>query len=63
MPREPVDRQRIEHFLTELGRRFRHPGKVFLVGGTTMVHEGFRAQTLDIDIAFEVQMDMWDQDQ
>lgn len=55
MPREPVDRQRIERFLMELGRRFRRPGKVFLVGGTTMVYEGFRAQTLDIDLAFEIQ--------
>jgi len=42
VPREPVDRQRIEQFLTELGRRFRRPGKIFLVGGTTMVYEGFR---------------------
>jgi len=36
MPREPVDRQRIERFLVELGKRFRRPGKLFLVGGTTM---------------------------
>lgn len=57
MPREPVDRQRIEQFLTELGRRFRRPGKIFLVGGTTMVYEGFRDQTLDIDLAFEVQVE------
>jgi hypothetical protein len=55
MPREPVDRQRIERFLVELGKRFRRSGKVFLVGGTTMVYEGFRAQTLDIDLTFDVQ--------
>lgn len=55
MPREPVDQQRIEQFLVELGRRFRHPGKVYLVGGTTMVYQGYRSQTLDIDLAFEVQ--------
>jgi len=55
MPREPVDRQRIERFLVELGKRFRRPGKLFLVGGTTMVYEGFRAQTLDIDLTFDIQ--------
>ena len=52
--RPPVDRQRIEIFLQELGRRFRHPGRVYLVGGTTMVYEGFRGYTIDIDLAFEV---------
>lgn len=55
MPREPVDRQRIERFLRELGKRFRRPGRVYLVGGTTMVYEGFRAQTLDVDLTFDVQ--------
>ncbi len=53
-PRQAVDRERIERFLRELGRRFRRPGRVFLVGGTTMVFEGFRGNTLDIDLAFEV---------
>lgn len=53
-PATPVDRQRIETFLQGLGRRFRHPGRVYLVGGTTMVYEGFRGLTIDIDLAFEV---------
>ncbi len=52
--RPPVDRQRIEQFLQRLGERFRKPARVFLVGGTTMVFEGFRAQSLDIDLTFEV---------
>jgi hypothetical protein len=55
--RPPVDRQRIEEFLRRLGERFHRPGRVYLVGGTTMVYEGFRGQTLDIDIAFEVSSD------
>ncbi len=55
MPRQPVDRQRIERFLQELGKRFHRPGRVYLVGGTTMVYEEFRAQTLDIDLTFDVQ--------
>ncbi|MFQ5616865.1 MAG: DUF6036 family nucleotidyltransferase [Anaerolineales bacterium] len=53
--RPPVDRQRIIKFLQALGRRFRKPGRVYLVGGTTMVYEGFRAQTLDIDLAFSIE--------
>lgn len=52
--RPPVDRQRILHFLQHLGQRFRKPGRVFLVGGTTLVFEGFRTQTLDVDLTFDV---------
>ena len=52
--RHRVDRQRIELFLQRLGRLFTKPGRLYLVGGTTMVYEGLRPQTLDIDISFEV---------
>ncbi|MDE0301356.1 MAG: DUF6036 family nucleotidyltransferase [Candidatus Poribacteria bacterium] len=52
--RDAVNRNRIEGFLNQLGKRFRGAGQVYLVGGTTMVYEGFRTQTLDIDIAFEL---------
>ncbi|MDX1520714.1 MAG: DUF6036 family nucleotidyltransferase, partial [Anaerolineae bacterium] len=53
-PRQSVDQQRINHFLKELGRRFAKPGRVFLVGGTSLVYEGLRTQTLDIDLTFEI---------
>ena len=52
--RQRTDRQRIELFLQRLGLRFTRPGRLYLVGGTTMVYEGFRQQTLDIGISFEV---------
>jgi hypothetical protein len=52
--RPPVDRQRILFFLQHLGQRFRKPGRVYLVGGTTLVFEGFRTQTLDVDLTFDV---------
>jgi hypothetical protein len=52
--RQRVDQQRIELFLQQLGRRFTKPGRVYLVGGTTMVYEGLRQQTLDIDLALEI---------
>ena len=46
--REEVDRRRIEHFLTTIGQRFKRAGRIYLVGGTTLVWEGLRAQTIDI---------------
>ena len=52
--RQRVDQQRIELFLQQLGRQFPKPGRVYLVGGTIMVHEGLRQQTLDIDLALEI---------
>jgi len=52
--RQRVDQQRIELFLQQLGRRFTKPGRIYLVGGTTMVYEGLRQQTLDIDLAYEI---------
>ena len=52
--RQRVDQQQIELFLRTLGRYFTKAGRVYLVGGTTMVYEGLRQQTLDIDLAFEV---------
>jgi hypothetical protein len=49
-----VDRQTIERFLTELGRRFRQPGRLYLVGGAALIHAGVRpgssATTQDIDL-------------
>ncbi len=52
--REQVDQQRIELFLRRLGQYFPKPGRIYLVGGTTMVYEGLRQQTLDIDLALEI---------
>jgi hypothetical protein len=52
--RPNVDRARIHSFLTELGRAFRRPARLYLVGGTTLVYEGLREITLDIDYALEI---------
>lgn len=51
--RQPVDHDRIWEFLQRLGERSRAAGRVYLVGGTTVVFEGYRTQTLDIDLTFE----------
>ena len=52
--RQSVDSRRIQLFLTELGKRFREHARIYLVGGTTVVYEGLRQQTLDIDLVIEV---------
>lgn len=52
--RPDVDRQRIERFLRELGRAFRHPARLYLVGGTTLVYEQLRRTTMDIDFTVDV---------
>jgi Nucleotidyltransferase of unknown function (DUF6036) len=52
--RPRVDRVRITEFLQRLGTRLRRPARLYLVGGTTMVFEALRPQTLDIDVVLEV---------
>ncbi|HLG43094.1 MAG TPA: DUF6036 family nucleotidyltransferase [Planctomycetota bacterium] len=52
--RRPVDARRIEEFLQALGSRFRHPGRIYLVGGTTVVLKGLRAQSVDIDLTYDI---------
>lgn len=44
-----AERARIEHFLRALGRRLRHPIRLYLVGGTVIVDLGLREATLDVD--------------
>jgi hypothetical protein len=51
--RAPADRERIERFLTRLGAAVSEPGRIYRVGGTTMVYEGFRATTVDVDLLVE----------
>ena len=52
--RSPVDRQRIAGFLNQLGRQCRCAGRLYLVGGSSVVFENLRKLTLDIDLTFEV---------
>ncbi len=49
--RPNVDKQHIEQFLKNLGRSYRKPGRVYLVGGAALVHAGVRpGATQDIDL-------------
>jgi len=55
--RPAVSRDRINAFLRRLGQDFRQPVRLYLVGGTSIVYEEYRQQTLDIDVALEVNAD------
>lgn len=47
--REPADRERIERFFDELGRRVGRAARMVITGGASMVLRGLRGQTLDVD--------------
>lgn len=53
-PRQSVDRDRIREFFKRLSGRFHGSARVYLVGGTSLVFEEMRDQTLDIDVVLEV---------
>jgi hypothetical protein len=55
--RASVDRARIAGFLRALGASFRGSGRLYLVGGTTVVYENLRPQTLDVDVTIEASPD------
>ena len=55
--RQAVNRERITLFLREVGERYRQPARLYLVGGTSLVYEGYRQRTLDIDLVIEVSAD------
>jgi hypothetical protein len=52
--RQGVNRERISLLLREVGQRFHQPARLHLVGGTSLVFEGYRQLTLDVDLTIEV---------
>ncbi len=52
-----VDRSAIEEFLTRLHAAFPQPGRVYLVGQTTQVFEGWREQAERLEFSAEVASD------
>ena len=49
-----ITSQTLHDFLSRLGRCYRHPGKVFLVGGSSLILTASKTSTLDIDLQFEL---------
>ncbi len=58
--RPNVDREQIENFLKNLGRTFHKSGRLYLVGGSALVHMGLRSGTTQ-DIDVEVSDDTTDE--
>src|ERR1700682_4950612 len=55
--RQGVNRERISLLLREVGQRYHQPARLNLVGGTSLVFEGYRELTLDVDLAIDVSAD------
>jgi hypothetical protein len=55
--REVADRERIRLFMQAAGRAARREGTCYLTGGTTAVLLGWRAATVDVDIALQPEQD------
>ena len=50
-----VTSQRLLNLLEQLGRCYRFPGRIFLVGGTSLIIAGSKTSTFDIDLDFEIE--------
>jgi len=48
-----VDREKITAFMSEVGRSATGPGRVYLVGGSSVLLLGIRSQTIDIDLKLD----------
>jgi hypothetical protein len=55
--RELADSDRIQRFMKALGAAALKPGVCYLTGGSTAVLMGWRATTVDVDIALEPEQD------
>ncbi len=49
-----VDAEAVWQFLDRLGQCYRHPGTLYLVGGTSLLLVAAKDSTFDIDVQFEV---------
>jgi len=47
---DPVTPERLQQLLTRLGREYRQPGRVFLVGGAGLIYQGLKLVTKDVDL-------------
>lgn len=54
MPYDPVTEERLHLFLIRLGREVQTPGRVYLVGGTSLLYQRLKAATKDVDIASQI---------
>jgi hypothetical protein len=57
MPDHLVDAHSAQLFLERLGKCYRHPGTLYLVGGTSLLLVARKESTFDIDVQFDVASD------
>lgn len=48
--RTETDKDKLERFMIELGKRVLGPGSIYLTGGATAVLYGWRSMTIDVDL-------------
>jgi len=53
-PRKEVTRERLVALFDAIGRRFRHPARLYLSGGESLVWRCIRGATKDVDIRYDV---------
>ena len=49
-----ISADQLEQFLVQVGRCYRHPGRLYLVGGSSLILVNAKESTLDVDIQFDV---------
>jgi hypothetical protein len=54
MPFERVTSDRLRRFLERLGSEYRGPGRIYLVGGTSLLLDGLKAATKDVDLSISL---------
>lgn len=52
-----ITTEKLEGFLEQLGRCYRHSGRLFLVGGSSLILVNAKNSTLDIDIKLDIPND------
>ncbi|MCW1923512.1 hypothetical protein OKA05_13185 [Luteolibacter arcticus] len=57
--RPPLDRPKLERFMTALAQRVKGEGRIYLTGGSTALLHGWRASTIDIDLKADPEPDGW----
>jgi hypothetical protein len=48
--RRPVQPEKLERFMAELGRRVKGAGRIYFTGGATALSYGWRSMTVDVDL-------------
>ncbi len=51
--RSPMDPDKVRALMRAIGQRAKGPGRVYLVGGTSAVLEGWRQATVDANLKLE----------